>query len=349
MSVQQALKSIAKYAPDALVDDLRGVEGLTTGCLAVDMLTGIGGFPRGRITELSGNEGSGKTTIALHTCAKCLQGGLPFGYLDVERGLDLAWGEHIGATFDQQTGLYLKPISMEDTFKITKDLIDAGLPLIIIDSVAALVPQSELDGEITDDAPIAVKARKMSQLLPKFVSLVEKSATALVFINQMRTEIPTGFSRGFGPKESSTSGKAIRFYASLRLEVKAVRKGNTKVSKIDEFTGEEKEIPIASEHEIIAIKNRQGTAYRKVPFYIRYDEEGGIYGVDNLMSVMYMGLGRQYIKKRGGGYFTYAGHEEETSISTQGEEAFLKHLRANPAVVKELVDRLGLNYGNYEG
>lgn len=195
------------------------VEVISTRCLSIDIATGIGGIPRGRITEAYGWDGAGKSSLALHLVAEAQSKGLSAAYVDQEHCLDIDYAKALGVNTDEM--FCSQPGSGEEGLEITEALVRSGAcDLLIVDSVAALVPRAELEGEMGDSLP-GLQARLLSQACRKLTAVVHESNTALVFINQLRNIIPMG-GQMYGPKETTCGGRALRFYASLRMEIKRI-------------------------------------------------------------------------------------------------------------------------------
>ena len=194
------------------------VEVIPTGILSVDIATGVGGVPRGRIVELYGQESSGKTTVALHIIAETQKMGGEAAFIDAEHALDPVYAEQLGVDIDSL--LVSQPDNGEQALEIAEALIRSNaIDIIVIDSVAALVPKDEIDGEMTD-IKMGLHARLMSKAMRKLTSVISKSKTTAIFINQLREKMSTGFS--YGPTETTTGGKALKFYSTMRMEVRRI-------------------------------------------------------------------------------------------------------------------------------
>ena len=194
------------------------IEVIPTGILSVDIATGIGGVPRGRIVELYGQESSGKTTVALHIIAETQKMGGEAAFIDAEHALDPVYAEQLGVDIDSL--LVSQPDNGEQALEIAEALIRSNaIDVIVIDSVAALVPKDEIDGEMTD-IKMGLHARLMSKAMRKLTSVISKSKTTAIFINQLREKMSTGFS--YGPTETTTGGKALKFYSTMRMEVRRI-------------------------------------------------------------------------------------------------------------------------------
>lgn len=344
MSYKDTLKLLQKDMGEIFEMDTT-LEGISTGSIAVDLLTGVGGFPRRRISEVFGWESSGKTTLCLMACAKAQRDGLLVAYIDVERGVDLTYAAKLGFDYqDTSKGLYITPRSFEQTATVVNELVNCGdMDLIVVDSVPAMLPESQMEGDINEEGPIAARARKLASFLPKITKPVDANNVALVFVNQMRLR-PAINKFDHGPKEQTSGGSALRFYSSLRLDLDQVRRGSITKSKPNPFTGKEEEVPVASIHRAEAFKNKVALPYRKLDFIIRYDEEAGIYGIDNLQTIIDLATVQGFIEAKGGGYFSYAGSTDdpEANFRCQGKDALYMHMVRNPKTVAALSKALGL-------
>lgn len=336
-----AITSIRKDISEAntTLDD---VEAISTGSLAVDMVTGVGGFPRKRISEVLGWESSGKTTLCLTAAARAQRDGLYVVYLDPENGLDKTHAERIGFDFrDESRGLYMAPDSLEGTMRIIDDLVRTDeCDLIFVDSVPGMVPRAELEGDIEEVGQIAHRARLLSSFIPRLAKVVNKHNTALVLVNQMRMKINTGWASRFKPvEEQSSGGSVLKFYASLRLQTYLAKKGAVTRKVAHPLTGKEEDVATANIHRVEALKNKVSAPYREAEYYIRYDSTG-VYGIDNITSVVFLAVAKGLFEKKGGGYFTYTG---ASNFSAQGEDRVYQHLFDNPPVLREICETLGLS------
>lgn len=307
----EALKYLKKEIAGAFESDDK-LTGISTGSLAVDIITGIGGFPRGRLSEVFGWEASGKTTLCMMACSSAQSEGLYPVYLDPERGVDLTLARNVGwVTDDEKKGLYLTPDSFEETVRIVERLSETGeVDIIIVDSVPGMVPQSVFDGRIDETGRIGEVARLLASTLPRLTKTAEKSNTALVFINQMRQNVDTGWKPAFVSremKEKTFGGSALKFFSSLRIDMRIVQKGSTKVKRMDHFTGKEVDVPVSNLHEAQAFKNKVATPYRKATFTIRFDEARGLFGIDNQQTVIDLAVSYGIIQHKGGGNYFYEG------------------------------------------
>jgi recombination protein RecA len=271
-------KQFGKGAIMALGDeaDAEPVLTIPSGSLALDLATGIGGYPRGRVVEVYGPESSGKTTLALHAIAEAQKAGGVCAFIDAEHALDVTYAKGIGV--DTERLLVSQPDTGEQALEITEMLVRSGaVDLVVIDSVAALVPRAEIDGEMGDQH-MGLQARLMSQALRKLTAITHRTGTTLLFINQLRQKIGVTF----GSPETTTGGNALKFYASMRLDVRRI--GTVKVG--DEVVGGRTRVKIA--------KNKMAPPFCEAEFEIRFGT-----GVDTTSELLDLGLGRGLVDKSG--------------------------------------------------
>jgi len=287
------------------------VDVIPTGSIALDVALGIGGFPRGRVTEIYGPEASGKTTVALHCIAEAQRAGGTAAFIDAEHALDPARAESIGVDLDN---LYVsQPDSGEQALEIVETLVRSGaIDVIVIDSVAALVPRAELEGEM-GDAVMGVQARLMSQALRKITGAISKSHTAVIFTNQLRMKIGVMF----GNPETTTGGMALKFYASVRVDTRKIE------------TLKDGDTVIGSRHRVRIVKNKLAPPFRIAEFDIL--NTGGISKVGGLIDV---GIELGILTKKGA--FIYLGD----TILGQGREAARTFLAENPKVAKAIEEAI---------
>jgi recombination protein RecA len=293
------------------------VESIPTGALSLDYALGIGGVPRGRVTEIYGPESSGKTTLCLHIIAEAQKTGGLAAFIDAEHALDVNYAKKLGV--DTANLLLSQPDFGEQALEITDTLVRSNaLDIIVIDSVAALVPRSEIEGEM-GDATMAVQARLMSQALRKLTGAISKSKTSVIFINQLRSKIGVMF----GNPETTTGGNALKFYASLRMDIR-------RVAAIKEGTD-----VVGNRTKVKIVKSKVAPPFKEVEFDIMYNE--GISKNGDLIDLA-VEFG---IVKKSGAWFTY---EEERF---QGREQFKQKLNELPEVAKRLSKdvktKLGMN------
>jgi recombination protein RecA len=290
---------------------------ISTGSISLDAALGVGGFPRGRINEIYGPESSGKTTIALQVIAEAQKKGGMAAFIDVEHALDPVYSRKLGVDVDNL--LVSQPDYGEQALEITGALIASGqIDVLVVDSVAALVPKAELDGEM-GDSHMGVQARLMSQALRKLTGVVSKSRTCLIFINQIREKIGVMF----GSPETTTGGRALKFYASIRLDIRriaAIKDGET---------------VIGSRTKVKVVKNKVASPFREAEFDIIYGE-----GISREGDLIDLGSAQSVIEKSGS-WFSYKGER-----IGQGRENARQFLKDNPdirqAIDQELRKALGL-------
>jgi recombination protein RecA len=339
---EAALAAIKKSMPHATPDD-GPVEVISTGSIAVDITTVAGGVPRGRITEIAGWQAGGKTTLCLSLTASAIRQDLRVVYLDPEQALDHDFAARQGVVFeDNPKAVYLAPHTFEECMEAIYAFSEGGADLIVVDSVSAMVPKETLEGDIGTPDAVARKARLMSSMLPRLLAKIRESDTALVLINQYRETISTGFADRFKPKKETTGGMAIRFYSSMRLEVEVQKRGVIKRTAVDQFRpGQEIEMPVANEHKIEVVKNKVGAAYRRAPFWIRYDEVLNLWGVDNVQTLLDMAVAANVIDKRKGGFYAFDG------VEVRGEESMHQHLLEHPEIAATVAEKLGIVWAKY--
>ncbi len=271
-------KQFGKGSIMALGDDAdpEPVATISSGSLALDLATGVGGYPRGRVVEIYGPESSGKTTLALHAIAQAQRNGGVCAFMDAEHALDLAYARGIGVETDKL--LVSQPDTGEQALEIVEMLIRSGaIDLVVVDSVAALTPKAELEGDM-GDAHMGLQARLMSQALRKLTAVSHRTGTTILFLNQLRQKIGVTF----GNPETTTGGNALKFYASMRLDVRRI--GQIKIG--DEIVGGRTRVKIA--------KNKCAPPFTEAEFEIRYGT-----GVDPMSELIDLGLARGLVDKSG--------------------------------------------------
>ena len=277
------------------------VEVVPTGSLALDAALGIGGLPRGRVVEIYGSEASGKTTLALHAVANCQRQGGTAAFIDAEHALDPGYAANLGVQVDDL--LLSQPDYGEQAMEIADTLVNSGaVDLIVVDSVAALTPRAELEGGM-GDSHMGLHARLMSQALRKLAGNIKRSNTLVVFINQLRMKIGVVF----GNPETTTGGNALKFYASVRLDIRRI--GATK--KGDEVLGHETRVKV--------VKNKMAPPFKKAEFEIRYGE-----GISRLSELLDLGAAHNLVQKSGA-WYSYGGER-----IGQGKDNARAHLREHP-------------------
>jgi recombination protein RecA len=292
------------------------VAAISTGSLGLDVALGIGGVPRGRIIEVYGPESSGKTTLALNIIAQAQKLGGQAAFIDAEHALDVAYAKKLGVKTDEL--LISQPDTGEQALEITETLVRSGaIDVIVVDSVAALTPRAEIEGEM-GDAHMGLQARLMSQALRKLTGAISKSNTTLVFINQIRMKIGVMF----GNPETTTGGNALKFYASVRLDIR-------KVSAIKE--GEE---VMGTRVRVKVVKNKIAPPFRSAEFDVMFNE-----GISKLGEIIDIGAEKNIIEKSGA-WFSYSG----TRIG-QGRENVKIFLNEHPEMAAEIETKVRESYG----
>jgi len=283
------------------------VDAISSGSLLVDKALGIGGYPRGRIIEIYGPESSGKTTLALHAIAEVQKTGGKAAFIDVENAIDPVYAKNLGVNIDDL--LLSQPDSGEQALEITSMLVRSGaIDLIIVDSVAALVPQAELDGTMSDNS-IGLQARLMSKALRNLAREMNKNKCTVIFINQLREKIGIMF----GNPETTTGGRSLRFYASVRIEI---RKGEA-IKQGTEIVGNKTNVKIA--------KKKVAPPFKTAQIEIRYGE-----GISRLAEIIDLGVEYDLLEKSGT-WFSYKGEK-----IGQGKENARIYLKEHPEVAEEL-------------
>ena len=283
------------------------VETVPTGSISLDIALGLGGIPKGRIIEIYGPESSGKTTVTLHMIAEVQKRGGIAGFIDAEHALDPVSAKNIGVDIDN---LYIsQPDDGEQALEIAETMVRSGaIDIVVVDSVAALVPQAEIDGDM-GDAQMGLQARLMSQAMRKLTGIISKSKATVIFINQIRMKIGVMF----GNPETTTGGNALKFYASVRLDIRRIGQ----IKDGDNISGNRTKVKI--------VKNKIAAPFRTAEFDIMYNE--GISKVGDLID-----LAVQYnVIDKAGAFFKYNGE-----TIGQGREAAKKYLKENPAVMEEI-------------
>jgi recombination protein RecA len=290
---------------------------IPTGAISLDAALGVGGIPRGRVTEIFGPEASGKTTIALHLIAEVQQTGGIAAFIDAEHALDPVYAQKLGVKTDEL--LISQPDTGEQALEIAETLVRSGaIDVIVIDSVAALVPKAEIDGEM-GDAPMGMQARLMSQALRKLTGIISKSRTAMIFLNQLRQKI----GMFVGNPETTTGGNALKFYASIRLDVRRI----SQIKDGDETTGSRVRVKV--------VKNKVAPPFRQAEFDMMYGE-----GISREGDLLDLASERGLVHKSGA-WYAY----QDDRIG-QGRENAKKYLKEHPelatAIEQQLRQTLGL-------
>ena len=291
------------------------IEAIPTGALSLDMALGIGGVPRGRIIEVFGPESSGKTTLALHVVAEAQKMGGEAAFIDAEHALDPVYAKHLGVDIDNL--IVSQPDTGEQALEITESLIRSGaLDVIVVDSVAALVPKAEIDGDM-GDSHMGLQARLMSQALRKLAGAINKTKTVLIFINQLREKIGVMF----GNPETTTGGRALKFYASVRLDIRKIEN----IKQDGEVKGNRVRVKV--------IKNKVAPPFREAEFDIVYGE-----GISKAGNILDMAVNMDIIEKSGS-WFSYDGNR-----IGQGRENVKKYLKENPEILADVEQKVRANF-----
>jgi len=285
------------------------VETIPIGALSLDIALG-GGIPKGRVVEIYGPESSGKTTVTLHAIAECQRRGGTAAFIDAEHALDPAYAKRIGV--DVENLLLSQPDNGEQALEIVETLVRSNaVDLIVVDSVAALVPRAEIEGDMGDSLP-GLQARLMSQALRKLTGVINKSKGTVIFINQIRMKIGVMF----GNPETTTGGNALKFYASVRMDIRRI----SQIKQGDAVVGNRTRVKV--------VKNKIAPPFREAEFDIMYNE-----GISKSGDVLDLGI-KYGIVEKGGAWLTYG----ETKVS--GREAFRKYLIENPKVMEEIAGKV---------
>lgn len=301
-------KDFGKGAVMRLGDDNRPpIQVIPSGNIAIDVALGLGGFPRGRIVEIYGPESSGKTTVALHAIAEAQRQGGIAAFIDAEHALDPVYARKLGVDTDNL--LVSQPDTGEQALEITDMLVRSGaIDIIVVDSVAALTPKAEIDGEM-GDSHVGLQARLMSQALRKMTGALSNTGTTAIFINQLREKIGVMF----GSPETTTGGKALKFYASVRCDVRRIQ------------TLKDGQDAVGNRTRLKVVKNKVSPPFKQAEFDIIYGE-----GISREGSLIDMGVDNGIVKKSGS-WFTYEGDQ-----LGQGKEKARMHLRKNPEIAQEI-------------
>ena len=291
------------------------VEAIPTGALTLDVALGIGGIPKGRIIEIFGPESSGKTTLALHAIAESQKAGGTAAFIDAEHALDPVYAKKLGVDIDNL--IVSQPDTGEQALEITEALVRSGaIDIIVVDSVAALVPKAEIDGYM-GDTHVALQARLMSQALRKLAGVLNKSKTAIIFINQLREKVGIMF----GNPETTPGGRALKFYASVRLDIRRIEN----IKQDGEVIGNRTRVKV--------VKNKVAPPFREAEFDILYGE-----GISKEGSILDLAVNLDIIDKSGA-WFSYNGAK-----IGQGRENVKRYLKENPKILAEIEQKIRDNY-----
>ena len=300
--------TVMKMGDNAIIE----VESISTGSLGLDMALGVGGLPKGRIIEIYGPESSGKTTLTLHAIAEAQKKGGIAAFIDAEHAFDRFYADKLGV--DIENLIISQPDNGEQALEITDNLIRSGaIDIIVVDSVAALTPKSEIEGEM-GDSKMGLHARLMSQALRKLTSSISKTNCTVIFINQLREKIGVMF----GNPETTTGGNALKFYASVRLDIR--RSTQIKNSNSD---------VMGNKTRVKVVKNKVAPPFKMAEFDIMYGE-----GVSKVGEIIDIGVDYEIVKKSGS-WFSY----EDTKLG-QGRDAVKTLLRDNPELMEELETKI---------
>jgi recombination protein RecA len=292
------------------------IETISSGSLGLDIALGVGGLPRGRVVEIYGPESSGKTTLALHTVAEAQKKGGICAFIDAEHALDPVYARKLGVNIDEL--LISQPDTGEQALEICDTLVRSGaVDVLVIDSVAALVPKAELEGEMGDALP-GLQARLMSQALRKLTASINKSNTMVIFINQIRMKIGVMY----GSPETTTGGNALKFYASVRLDIRRIGA----IKERDEVVGNQTRVKV--------VKNKLAPPFKQVEFDIMYGE-----GVSKMGEILDLGV-KAGIVEKSGAWFSY-----DSQRLGQGRENSKAFLKANPDMVAKIETAIRQNSG----
>ena len=312
LALAQIEKNHGKGSVMRLGDEVRQpISVIPTGSIALDVALGIGGLPRGRVVEIYGPESSGKTTVALHAVANAQKAGGIAAFIDAEHALDPEYAKNLGVDIDNL--LVSQPDTGEQALEIADMLIRSGaIDVIVIDSVAALVPRAEIEGEM-GDSHVGLQARLMSQALRKLTGALSTTGTTAIFINQLREKIGVMF----GSPETTTGGKALKFYSSVRLDVR-------RIETLKDGTD-----AVGSRTRVKVVKNKMAPPFKQAEFDIVYGE-----GISREGSLIDMGVEHGFVRKAGA-WYTYDGDQ-----LGQGKETARQFLRDNPDLADELEKRI---------
>ncbi|MCE5195426.1 MAG: recombinase RecA [Nitrospiraceae bacterium] len=313
MAISQIEKSFGKGAIMRLGagEAAEGIQTIPTGSVALDIATGIGGYPRGRVVEIFGPESSGKTTLALNAIAQAQKNGGTAAFIDAEHALDTIYAAKLGVKVEDL--LISQPDTGEQALEVTEALVRSGaVDIVVIDSVAALVPKAEIEGEMGDSLP-GLQARLMSQALRKLTAAISKSLTTVVFINQIRMKIGVMF----GSPETTTGGNALKFYSSMRLDIR----------RIDNL--KDNQVSIGGRVRVKVVKNKLAPPFRQAEFDIYFNE-----GISRTGELVDIGSEKGIIEKAGA-WYSYNGNR-----IGQGRDNAKEYLKNNPEIADEITKKI---------
>jgi recombination protein RecA len=313
MAITQIEKNFGKGSIMRLGEEgtAEGIQSISTGSLTLDIATGIGGLPRGRVVEIYGPESSGKTTLALNAVAQAQAAGGTAAFIDAEHALDVNYAKRIGVNIEDL--LISQPDTGEQALEVTEYLVRSGaLDIIVIDSVAALVPKAEIEGDMGDSLP-GLQARLMSQALRKLTASISKSNTTVIFINQIRMKIGVMF----GSPETTTGGNALKFYSSMRLDIRKIEN----IKDNQEIIGGRVRVKI--------VKNKMAPPFRQAEYDIFFN-----LGISREGEIVDLGVEKNIIEKSGA-WYSYGGNR-----IGQGRENVKEFLKNNASVAAEIQDKI---------
>lgn len=317
--LQNIKKQYGEGAVFKLGETPQQCEALSTGILPLDMAIGIGGMPKGRIIEIFGPESAGKTLITLQCIAQTQKDGGICAFIDAEHALNTNFAENIGVNIDEL--IVAQPDYGEQALEIVEELVrSGGIDLIVVDSVAALVPKIEIEGEMTDQQ-VGVQARMMSKALRKLTAVVAKTKTTIIFINQLREKVGVMF----GNPETTTGGKALKFYSSLRLDVRKLQQ----IKRNNEVIGNRIRVKV--------VKNKVAAPFKEAEFDLIFTS-----GIDNKGCLVDIAVDKNIIKKSGS-WYTLENDNGEKLVQTQGRDATIKYLRDNPNISQIILEKIKVN------
>ena len=291
------------------------VDSISTGCLDLDIALGIGGVPRGRIIEIYGPESSGKTTVALHVAAEAQKLGGAVAFVDAEHALDPSYARNLGV--DTENLIVSQPDTGEQGLEIAEALVRSGaIDVLVVDSVAALVPRAEIEGEM-GDSHVGLQARLMSQALRKLTGTINKSKCVVIFINQLREKVGIMF----GNPETTTGGRALKFYSSIRMDVRRI----DSIKQGDEIVGNRTRVKI--------MKNKVAPPFKQAEFDIMYNE-----GISRTGNIVDVGV-KENIVQKSGAWFSYG----DIRLG-QGRENAKQYLKDNPEIALEIENKIRIKY-----
>jgi recombination protein RecA len=299
--------SIMRMGSDSIID----ISVISTGSLGLDIALGLGGFPRGRVVEIYGPESSGKTTLALNAIAQAQKAGGTAAFIDAEHALDVSYAAKLGVNIDDL--LISQPDTGEQALEVAETLVRSGaVDILVIDSVAALVPRAEIEGDMGDSLP-GLQARLMSQALRKLTAAISKGQPTVIFINQIRMKIGVMF----GNPETTTGGNALKFYSSVRLDIRRIE------------TLKNAQEPIGNRVRVKVVKNKIAPPFKQAEFDIYFNE-----GISKVGELIDLGIEKKIVE-RAGAWYSYDGNR-----IGQGRENSRQYLKSNPEIAQEIESKI---------